>query len=597
MYERVSMMVGAGVITAGVSAAMLAGAGVAMAATEPGTGSESSTSDTSDPGGARSEPDRSGTAPKTRDRIEDDDTEAESEVEEAEETESEVEETESEESEADLEEADLEEDTEQAADEPEPEVADESDIADAEPSEEIDETVVEPADLTAEVVADVADGPADDAPADAPADEPAAAQSADVERAESEPTPATTRLATVATTIDEPMAQASAPRQTLLSIAGTIVFNLYSFAIRVFGGPPLLPWGSTTTVRTSRLSIDCGDGYEVPADWYVPEGPAPTQLIYLQHGFLAAGPFYSYTATRLAEATGSIVVATSLTSNFLACDGCWVGGSPMHEAVADLFVDGNTALADSAHAAGYSPTLLDGVHDVVLIGHSAGGGLAAGAGGYMAGNGTIDRLAGVVMLDGVGFGDVLPEALTVLPDDVPIYNLAGKAYYWNMNGSSGIALEEARPGEFTGVRLVGGLHSDTMLGGNPLIQAGLNLVTGWSRVENVKAAEILSAAWINDMFAGAPTPGSPYYGAAGELLEIDTPRGTATAYVMPGPPQRLTLIDKLFQFFSDLVFGLDFATCVVPSAENSSLSAPNTLLSLDEGAKPGQSIGQQCMQG
>ena len=621
MFDRMSMMVGAGVVTAGVLAAMLSGAGVAMADSETGAGSESSTSDTSDPGGARSEPDDSGTPPpKTRDRSRDDadtdadvDTEADPDTEAAPDIEVDPDTEAAPDTEVDPDtEADpdieVDPDTEAAPDiEVDPDtaadVAQEPDVVDVDSSAEIDDTAVVEADTTTaevdEPVADVAEpvtgeteqpgGSADAAVAlrkASPADDAAA-----------KPTPAETRLAMVTTTIDEPSAQAAAPRQTLLSIVGTIVFNLYSFAVRVFGGPPLLPWGSTTTVRTSRLAIDCGDGYEVPANWYVPEGPAPTRLIYLQHGFLAAGPFYSYTATRLAEATGSIVVTTTLTSNFLACDGCWVGGSPMHRAVADLFVDGNTALADSAHAAGYSPALLNGVHDVVLIGHSAGGGLAAGAGGYMADNGTIDRLAGVVMLDGVGFGDVVPEALTKLPDEVPIYNLAGKAYFWNMNGSSGIALEEARPGEFTGVRLVGGLHSDTMLGGNPLVQAGLNLVTGWSRVENVKAAEVLSAAWINDMFAGAPTPGSRYYGAAGDLLEIDTPRGTATAYVMPGPPQRLTLIDRVFQFFSNLVFGINFETCVVPSAENGPLSAPNTALSLDEGAKPGQSIAQRCMQG
>ncbi|MCH9710307.1 MAG: hypothetical protein K0U69_12470 [Actinomycetia bacterium] len=419
-----------------------------------------------------------------------------------------------------------------------------------------------------------------------------------------EPTPVTERLSiSSAAKAPAPAAAAAAPTHTFLGILGAVVFNLYSVAIRVVGGPPLLPRGSAVTVQSSTLEVDCGDGYEVPADWYVPAGPTPTQLIYLQHGFMAAGPFYSYTAARLAEATNSIVVATSLTSNFLACDGCWVGGSPMHKAVADLFVDGDTALADSATAAGYGPSLVEGVHRVVLAGHSAGGGLAAGAAGYMAGAGTIDRLAGVVMLDGVGFGSVMPDALAKLPDELPIYNLAGKAYFWNMNGSAGLALEEEWPGKFSGVRLVGGLHSDTMLGGNPLIQAGLNLVTGWSKVENVKAAEMLSAAWINDMFAGNST--SPYYGAPGTVLEIETSRGTAEAYVMPGPPERLNVIDVAFQFVADLLFSLDFAACAVPGSEGAyrrpnsviEFPTPNTALSLDGGTKPGQSIGQQCMQG
>ncbi|MGB3354425.1 MAG: hypothetical protein WBB00_16825 [Mycobacterium sp.] len=602
-----SIWMGAGVVTAGVSAAMLGGAGVAIASTDPGAGGETSTSDASVTGNPRAERDKA--EPDADTKTDTEETDADTEETDTEETDADTEETETE---ADAEETAAEETDAEGTEAEETEAEetdstgrnDESDVeTDVETEVETAlpvTTVTESLDMTPDAFVEDDTETATGVLADAtePTTESAGAAdtapTTDAEAAEVlEPTPGVARL-TVVSTAAETTAEVSAPKQTLLSIVGTIVFNLYSFAIRVFGGPPLLPWGSTVTVRSSKVEIDCGEGYVVPADWYVPEGPTPTRLIYLQHGFLAAGPFYSYTASRLAEATHSIVVTTSLTSNFLACDGCWVGGTQMHEAVAGLFVDGNTALADSAAAAGYSPSLLAGVDRVVLMGHSAGGGLAAGAAGYMAHNGAIDRLAGVVMLDGVGFGQVLPEALQKLPDDVPIYNLAGKAYYWNMNGSSGVALEQSRSGQFHSVRLVGGLHSDTMLGGNPLVQAGLNLVTGWSKIENVKAAEILSAAWVNDMFAGAPTPGSPYYGAAGDTLTIDTPRGTATAYVMPGPPERLTFIDKVFQFFADIAFGINFATCVAPSDE---LSTSNTVLSLDGRTKAGQSIGQQCMQG
>ena len=410
--------------------------------------------------------------------------------------------------------------------------------------------------------------------------------------------PASTQLALTSTTAgaDDATSQAAPPaRQTLLSLLGTIVFNVYGGLIRVFGGPPQLPRDSTVTVRSSTLEIDCGEGYEVPADWYVPAGPTPQRLVYLQHGFLAAGPFYSYTAARLAESTNSIVVTTSLTSNFLACDGCWLGGSPMHRAVADLFADGNTALAESALAAGYSATLLDGVEQVALTGHSLGGGLVAGTAGYMVGNGSVDRLAGVVMLDGVGFGSVVPDALDALPDDVPIYNLAGRSYFWNISGAANTALSDARPGEFVGVRLVDGLHSDTMLGGNPLVQFALYLVTGFSREQNIDASEILNAAWLNDMFTGQAT--APYYGDPGELLQIDTPRGTAAAYVTPGPAERLSLIDHLFTFGATILFGIDFATCADDPAENVSFSRPDTLLSLDGRTKPGQSIAQHVCTG
>ena len=628
MFEGMSKLFGAGVITAGVSAAMLAGAGVAIADTEPGAGGQTSTSDSSESGSGRTERDTTATDSETQDDNQGTGSGSETGVEDTDDTgdTADVEDVQ------DVETADVDEDV----------VAEDADdVTDVEGAEDgvADPSVVAPEDAPADLNTQSDPRDATDASTEAPhtAAEPAAAErAAEPEQptataavadeivptaqmrvepaaasrpqpaAVAEPAPVIERLSIVSAA-DASSAAAAAPRETLLSILGAVMFNLYSFAIRVVGGPPLLPWDSTVTVASSTLEIDCGDGYEVPADWYVPEGPTPTQLIYLQHGFLAAGPFYSYTAARLAEATGSIVVATSLTSNFLACDGCWVGGSPMHKSVAGLFVDGNTALAASAAAAGYGPSLLDGVTRVVLTGHSAGGGLAIGAAGYMADNGSIDRLAGVVMLDGVGFGSVTPDALAKLPGELPVYNLAGQAYFWNLNATTAAALEKERPGQFNGVRLIGGLHSDTMLGGNPLIQAGLNLVTGWSKIENVKAAELLSAAWINDMFAGSPT--SPYYGAAGTMLEIETSRGTAEAYVMPGPPERLTPFDLVFQLVADMVFSLDFATCVAPSAGPAArqtahdadnvieLPTPNTALSLDAGTKPVQAIGQHVCTG
>ena len=204
---------------------------------------------------------------------------------------------------------------------------------------------------------------------------------------------------------------AASPLSGLLSAIGTIVFNLYGLAISVVGGPPVLPPNSTVTVRSSTLRIDCANGYEVPADWYIPasaEQTPPQRLIYLQHGFLAAGPWYSYTAATLAEQTNSIVVAPSITSNFLSCDACWLGAPRMQQAVANLFEDDNSALADSALAAGYIGLIPD---RVVLVGHSLGGGLVAGTAGYMVDNGTSDRLAGVLMLDGVGLDGSMASSL------------------------------------------------------------------------------------------------------------------------------------------------------------------------------------------
>ena len=243
----------------------------------------------------------------------------------------------------------------------------------------------------------------------------------------------------------------AAPFRGVLSAIGTIVFNLYGLAINVVGGPPKLPPNSTVTVSSSTLRIDCADGQEVPADWYIPAGAEenpPQRLIYLQHGFLAAGPWYSYTAAALAEQTNSIVVAPSITSNFLACDACWLGAPPMQQAVANLFEDDNTALADSALAAGYTGTIPD---RVVLVGHSLGGGLVPGTAGYMVDNGTSDRLAGVVMLDGVGLDGSMASSLEKVPGDIPIYQLASPKYFWNQFGVGSDALLEARPDRFVGV--------------------------------------------------------------------------------------------------------------------------------------------------
>ena len=271
--------------------------------------------------------------------------------------------------------------------------------------------------------------------------------------------------------------------------------------------PPDPSPNSTVTVHSSTLRIDCADGYEVPADWYIPAGAEenpPQRLIYLQHGFLASGPWYSHTAATLAEQTNSIVVAPSITSNFLSCDACWLGAPPMQQAVANLFEDDNTALADSALAAGYTGPIPD---RVVLVGHSLGGGLVAGTAGYMVDNDTVDRLAGVVMLDGVGLDGSMTTSLEKVPDEIPIYQLAAPEYFWNQFGVGSHALLEARPDRFVGVTLVGGSHVDSMQGGNPLIQFSQELVAGFTMPENVAAAKILMVGWINDMFAGTQEDG------------------------------------------------------------------------------------------
>jgi acetyl esterase/lipase len=377
------------------------------------------------------------------------------------------------------------------------------------------------------------------------------------------PEAAVTEMAFAATS-DALAPTAAAPQApSLINVIGTLIFNLYSFATRLVGGPPVLPPGSTVTVRQSTLHIDCGDGYDVPADWYIPStgAAAPTRLIYLQHGFLASGPWYSYTAAALAEQTNSIVVAPSLTSNFFACDACWLGAAPMQEAVADLFLDSNTAFADSALAAGYTGALPD---RVVLVGHSLGGGLVAATAGYMVDNETIDRLAGVVMLDGVGMNNAVPAGLAKVPDALPIYQLAAPSYFWNQFGAANDALVQARPDRFVGVVLAGGSHVDAMQGGNHLIQFSQQLVAGFTLPQNVDAAKILMVGWINDMFD--PTQEDGIYAQPGEVITIGTAAGQATAQALPSSLTAPSLLDLLQPFVSaGMAFFTFEPTCVAGS--------------------------------
>jgi hypothetical protein len=326
--------------------------------------------------------------------------------------------------------------------------------------------------------------------------------------------------------------QAAAPRApSLVNFVGSIVLNVVMGLIHTFDGAPVLPPGSNVTVRTSTLTIPVAGGRTVEADWYFPnDGQTPTRLIYLQHGLLASGPMYSYTAATLAEQTNSIVVAPSLTSNFFDADAAWLGGTPMQQAVADLFVGDRAALTESASAAaGYEVTLPT---RFVLAGHSLGGSLVMGAAGDMVDNGAIDDLAGVLLLDSVDVNNTVPTALQKLTgvNYRPVLNISSERYVWNMYGKVGDELEAARPGLFNGVMLVGGRHIDALQGGNPLIQISEYLIAGFSQPQNIEAVKTLAVGWVNDMFAGTH---DGIYGAPQQSIQIDTSAGTATAVVLP----------------------------------------------------------------
>ena len=352
---------------------------------------------------------------------------------------------------------------------------------------------------------------------------------------------------------------------SIVNVIGSLVMNLLIGLVHLIDGPPRLPTGSTVTVRTSSLYLPIGTGRKVQADWYFPENAdESTRLVYLQHGFMASGPMYSYTAARLAERTNSIVVAPSLSSNFFDTNAEWVGGSTMQKAVAQLFTGGRTALTESASAAaGYEVTLPE---KFALVGHSAGGTLVTAVAGHLADADALDDLVGVVMLDGVEpkGSHAVNNALEKLRGDhyVPIYLISSQRYMWDRHGDMADKLMTARPDDFNGVGLTGGTHIDYMEGANTLLQFAEYLTAGFSHRENIDAAGIITAGWINDLFDSGAATRAGIYGNPGERIAVATATKPATAVVLPlGPagPSPLgefldSLLTNVFEFAGEYLF-------------------------------------------
>jgi hypothetical protein len=249
---------------------------------------------------------------------------------------------------------------------------------------------------------------------------------------------------------------------------------------------------------------------------------------------------YSYTAASLDQQTNSIVVAPTL-ATFYTTDGYWLGGAPMQQVVADLFLGDRTALTASASAAAGHPVTLP--QRVVLVGHSEGGGLVVGAAGDMATGNDAADLGGVIMLDGSTLDrNLIATAAAKIPADRPILLIASSPSYWNRLGATASDLVKARPNQFDGVQLVGGTHGDSVQGGNPLIQIIEQFVAGFAQPQNVDAVTTLASGWINDMLTGTHTG---IYGTPGQTLNITTDAGTATGTALPAPPTPASPVDVL----------------------------------------------------
>ena len=524
--ERLSVWVSAGLLSAGVSAAVLAGAGVAAADdSTSGTGSGSEPGSSSSAGGTQTD------SPADTDTDTDTDTEP------------------------------------KATAEPEAEAT----------GKPVDDAVGDTPkkkkrNLTARTTAVTALKP-HSAPVTASAPERSATVAAEtVESVPGVATPAVTDIssggaAAVAKITAQPNVslalaapEAAAPVQAAAASPPNLIRWLQGVADRITGGiaslafnslqalealvtgPPVLPPNSTVTVRNSTILLSTGQ--RVKANWYYPEGDVvPTKLIVLQHGFFALGPMYSFTAANLAASTGAIVVTPTISSNPYAGDDSWINGDGLAAAIADLFDGDRQALTDSALAAGFATRYgLDPAEARLpekfgLAGHSAGGGLVAAVAGYLVDNGDADDLVGVITLDGVPLGSAAVVALgklqayeTATGRYIPVREIGAPPNSFNSNSNLKADLNAARPGRFNGVVLAGGVHMDSMRGGNPVVQFVASLLAGFPRPQNPPAVVQLSTQWFNDWFAGDTDNGDEL--VPGSTVPISTPNGTAQGTVI-----------------------------------------------------------------
>ncbi|MGW0158022.1 hypothetical protein ACWDUN_01750 [Mycobacterium sp. NPDC003323] len=562
--SHISAWMGAGVVAAGVSAAMVVGADVASA----DTGSDASA------GSATSSSGRDQTRPSRSERAsEKDASESTSDADTDTDSEADGDDGSNGQSDGDDSDADGADDTEVADDTGDSEVADDADDTEvaedgegreegAKPGGEKNADDAESSDRGDSLESDVIDPqPKEPLTSEAVTDEPQITDEPAVVESDSYENDTATEVQTpnVMSAVAAPMAAAVAkatvtaaaasPQRSLQDIIASFIFDFVGVAVTFIAGPPVVPRGSTVTVKTSTLKID--DKHTVPAHWYYPDGDEPPQrIIYLQHGFLGVGAMYSYTAANLAESTNSIVVVPTLTSNRNVHDGFWLGSDQALRATAALFLGEREALTASAIAAGYAQRYGAGValpDRFALVGHSLGGNLVAGAAGYyaeaIAAAGEANQLAGVVLLDAAPQGSVLTDALVKLDGIgtyIPVLELGAPKESRRVDA----ALNEHRPGKFNGIVLEKGKHLDSMDGGTWLIQFISNLYQGFPTAQNQAAAQILMGGWVSDILEGRidPLTGrcdgdecAGIYGDPGQTFDLQSPAGATRGTVIGVP--------------------------------------------------------------
>jgi lipocalin len=317
----------------------------------------------------------------------------------------------------------------------------------------------------------------------------------------------------------------------LFGIPPTPEVNTGSNGVTGYTAPPKTNGVTGVKTGTSDLVIPSGNGYNAPSDWYFPtqaDGSVQANgIIWLQHGFLGFKSWYGAMAAALAQETNSIVVVPQIN---------WFDDAFSGEAAAEMFTGTRPALNISANQAGFQGTLPE---KFILSGHSAGGRLATTIAGYTVDNGAAKDLLGVVMFDGVPSAEQLATSLGKLdPLGIPLYQIAAPPLF----GGATEDLALLHPGQFIGVQIDGGTHTDSV-SGSPIADFGSALVIGATPPGGKEAVRTFTTGWVNDFYAGlgATTP-QPKYGIYGDpnngVYQPNRPlvMGEASATTLPAPP-------------------------------------------------------------
>lgn len=151
----------------------------------------------------------------------------------------------------------------------------------------------------------------------------------------------------------------------------------------------------------------------------------------------------------------------------------------------------------------------------------------------------------------------------------------------NSRGNANTAYAEKRPGQFNGIQLVGGAHSDAyqsdVLFGIP--QLIVRLVFGASDPENVEAVQVLTRGWLTDMYAGrvydpaTRTGGDlwrPGRSGRGRGRHSHRCRPARGGYVLPATTPELSPFDRLINAVFSVINANIYGRCAVDPPDESS---------------------------